>query len=71
MGEDNKNYYKSTWEMGNCSDKNVIFLNMKGMADSRFSHFHITKDDVKLLIKDLEMLINNEDEHLNYTIRRL
>lgn len=69
--ENKKDYYKSTWEIGNCTEKNIIYFNLKGMADSRFSHFHITKDDIKLLIQDLEMIINNNDENLNYTIRRL
>lgn len=63
-------YKKSVWETGNCTDKNVIFLNIKGMGDTRFSHLHITKSDVQMLITDLQTLIDNDNENLNYTIKR-
>ena len=69
MNNINKNK-KSVWETGNCTDKNVIFLNIKGMGDTRFSHLHITKSDVQMLITDLQTLIDNDDEKLNYTIKR-
>lgn len=65
-----ENYKKSTWEMGNCTDKNIIFLNIKGMGDSRFSHLHITKSDIKLLINDLQMLLDNNNDILNYTLKK-
>lgn len=63
-------YKKSVWETGNCTDKNVIFLNIKGMGDTRYSHLHITKPDLKMLITDLQTLIDNDNENLNYTIKR-
>lgn len=65
-----ENYKKSTWEMGNCTDKSIIFLNIKGMGDSRFSHLHITKSDIKLLMNDLQILLDNDTNNLNYTIKR-
>lgn len=64
------NYKKSIWEMGNCTDKNVIYLNIKGMGDTRFSHLHITKSDIEMLIKDLQMLLDNNIDNVNYTIKR-
>lgn len=59
------NYKNSMWETGECTDKSVIYLNLKGMGDSRFAHFHITKSDVEMLINDLQTLINNKDERLH------
>ena len=40
------------------------------MGDTRFSHLHITKSDVQMLITDLQTLIDNDNENLNYTIKR-
>ena len=40
------------------------------MGDSRFSHLHITKSDIKLLINDLQMLLDNNNDILNYTLKK-
>lgn len=63
-------YKKSKWEVGNCTDNDIIYLNIKGMGDTRFTHLHLTKSDVEMLIDDLQTLINNDDENLKYTIKR-
>lgn len=49
------------WEMGQCIDEDIIFLSLKGRIDSRYSHFHLAKSDVKLLIRDLQTLLSNQD----------
>lgn len=48
---------KSEWEVGNCNDKDVLFLNLKGNNDMRYSRFHIDIKDVELLIEDLSNVI--------------
>lgn len=61
--------YFSSWEMGECTDKNIIFLNLRGNTDKRYSHFHISKQDVKLLISDLQTLLSNKDERIQLKIK--
>lgn len=61
---------KAEWEAGNCTNPDVIYLNLKGRMDGRFSHFHIMKEDVKLLIKDLQTLVDNEDERVKLKITK-
>ena len=39
-------------------DPNIIFLNLKGKNDIRFSHFHLNDEDAAQLYKDLELLLN-------------
>lgn len=46
----------SSYEMGMCTDKNIIYLNIKGILDKRFAHLHLTDADVKKLIEDLQLL---------------
>ena len=62
------NYNGAEWETGNTTDDNVIFLLLKDRNSSRFSHFHISKNDTLELINNLLEVINNTDiriEHLN------
>ena len=54
--------YFSSWEAGECTDKNTIFLNLRGNSDKRFSHFHMSKEDTQILINDLQMLLDNKEE---------
>ena len=61
----------SYWEMGNCTDHNIIFLNLKGMMDSRYSHFHILKSDVEMLINDLQKLLDNNDDRIDLRIKKV
>ena len=37
-------------------DKNIIYLNIKGILDKNFSHLHLTDTDVKKLIEDLQLI---------------
>lgn len=46
------------YEMGTTNDPNIIFLNLKGKNDIRFSHFHLNDEDAAQLYKDLELLLN-------------
>ena len=46
------------YEMGTTNDENVIFLNLKGKNDIRFSHFHLDDKDAIELYKSLELLLN-------------
>lgn len=66
--EDNKNFHdtiytttrttnKSEWEIGNCNNKDVLFLNLKGNSDLRFARFHIDIKDAELLTEDLSNVI--------------
>ena len=48
--------YTSSYEMGMCTDKNIIYLNIKGILDKNFSHLHLTDTDVKKLIEDLQLI---------------
>lgn len=48
--------YSSRYEMGMCTDKNIIYLNIKGILDKNFSHLHLTDIDVKKLIEDLQLI---------------
>ena len=48
--------YSSEYEIGMCNDKNIIYLNIKGMLDKKFSHLHLTDTDVKKLIEDLQLI---------------
>lgn len=50
--------YSSSYEMGMCTDKNIIYLNIKGILDKNFSHLHLTDTDVKKLIEDLQLIEN-------------
>ena len=46
------------YEMGTTIDTGVIYLNLKGNNDCRFSHFHIKDEEAAQLYKDLELLLN-------------
>lgn len=59
----------SSWEMGECNDHKTIYLNLRGMSDKRYAHFHIQKEDVKILINDLQKLIDNQDERLQLKLK--
>ena len=48
---------KSEWEIGNCNDEDIIFLNLKGNEDRKFSRFHLNIKDVSKLINDLNLTI--------------
>lgn len=48
--------YSSSYEMGMCTDKNIIYLNIRGILDKNFSHLHLTDTDVKKLIEDLQLI---------------
>lgn len=63
------------YEMGTTNDKGVIFLNLKGNSDYRFSHFHLNDEDAAQLYKDLELLLklkkkDVETFRINYNIER-
>ena len=49
----------SEWEMGNCTDNNYLFLNLKGNNDTRFSRFHLNITDAQKLVNDLDYIILN------------
>lgn len=77
VGRFNLNVYEvkfmnkdSVWEMGECTDKSIIYLNLKGMNDSRYSHFHITKSDVEMLISDLQTLLDNNNDRLHLKLTK-
>ena len=63
-----KEKYPSKWECMNCNDHNVIFLKLKGMSGIRSFNFHIQKEEVKELINDLKILVDNDDEKLKLKI---
>ena len=48
--------YSSKYELGMCTDENIVYLNIKGILDKNFSHLHLTDTDVKQLIKDLQLI---------------
>lgn len=50
---------EAEWEMGNSSDEDVIYLNLKGKFDMRFSRFHLCLYDAQLLANDIYTLIMN------------
>lgn len=50
------------YEMGTTSDEDIIYFNMKGNNDKRFSHFHINNEEAIQLHKDLELLIKLKDK---------
>jgi len=63
------------YEMGTTIDEGVIFLNLKGNNDCRFSHFHINDEEAAQLYKDLELLLNikkkgNNNFNISYNMER-
>lgn len=50
------------YEMGTTSDENIIYFNMKGENDKKFSHFHLSIKDTEQLHKDLELLLKLKDK---------
>lgn len=61
---------RSSWEMGRCTDDKVIYLNLRGMMDTNFSHKHMTIEDAKALRDDLDKLINLKDQNVkSYKIK--
>jgi len=50
------------YEMGTTSEEDIIYFNMKGEYDKRFSHFHLHKKDAEQLYKDLELLLKLKDK---------
>lgn len=63
-----KGKYPSKWECLNCDDHDIIFLRLRGMSGTRSFNFHIQKEDVKKLIKDLQTLVDNDNEKLKLKI---
>ena len=56
--------------MGRCTDDKVIYLNLRGMMDTNFSHKHMTIEDAKALRDDLDKLINLKDQNVkSYKIK--
>ena len=63
------------YEIGTTNDKNVIFLNLKGKNDIRFSHFHLDDKDAIELYKSLDLLLdlkakNIKEFKIDYNIER-
>lgn len=47
------------WEMGNCTDDETIYLNLKGESDMRFSRFHLSIEDAQKLSNDIQTICMN------------
>jgi len=62
--------FRSSWEMGRCTDDNIIYFNVRGMMDTNFSHKHMTIEDVRALRDDLDKLINLKGKNIkSYKIK--
>ena len=60
------NYSGAKWEMGQCTDKDIMYLWLKGRNDKRYSHFHISKEDAKQLYNDLLRVAINGDDNVKH-----
>lgn len=56
-------YNGAKWEMGQCIDDNVMYFLLKGRNDKRYSHYHISKEEAKMIANDLlKVAVNGEDK---------
>lgn len=50
---------KAEWEIGNCTDDEMLYLNLKSEADMRFSRFHLNINDAQKLANDIQTICMN------------
>lgn len=61
---------KAKWEMGNCTDPKIIYLSLKGRYDTNYRHFHLSKEEAKMLINDLQTIVDDESGNIKYKITK-
>ena len=56
----NKN--KAEWETSTTNSPNTIYLGFKPMYGIRYNHYHISREDARNLIKDLEKILDSKEK---------
>ena len=55
-------YNGAKWEMGQCTNNDIIYFLLKERNSKRYSHFHISKEEAKQISNDLlQASVNNRD----------
>lgn len=60
------NYNGAKWEMGQCTDKEVIYFLLKGRNDKRYAHFHISKKEARMIANDLLQASVNDVDNIRH-----
>ena len=60
------NYNGAKWEMGQCTDKRVMYFLLKGKGDKRYSHFHISKEEAIQISNDLLQAAVNDKDNIRH-----
>lgn len=53
---------KAEWETCTTNSPEIIYLGFKPMYGTRYNHYHITREDVRNLIKDLETILDSKEK---------
>lgn len=60
------NYDGAKWEIGQCTDKEVIYFLLKGRNDKRYAHFHISKKEARMIANDLLQASVNDVDNIRH-----